>query len=151
MSSAIGLHDLTQFALYAMSNETAPIKVEAHLIRVRELLREMSHRAELGIVDETKLVTAGSELARNILKYALPAGGQVHVDVIEMEGRRGLRAVFEDKGPGMPDVDLAMSDGYSTGRSLGLGLPGSRRLVDEFSIDSKVGIGTRVVIVKWKR
>ena len=151
MSSAIGLHDPPQVALYATSNETAPIKVEAQLIRVRELLREMSHRAELGIVDETKIVTAGSELARNILKYALPAGGQVHVDVIEVDGRRGLRAVFEDKGPGIPDVNLAMSDGYSTGRSLGLGLPGSRRLVDEFSIDSKVGVGTRVVIVKWKR
>lgn len=152
MSVATGILDARHNASgQGMTSETAPIRAEAHLIRVRELLREMSHEAGLGLVDETKMVTAGSELSRNILKYTLPAGGQVHVDVIERDGRKGLRAVFEDKGPGIPDVALAMNDGYSTGRSLGLGLPGSRRLVDEFSIDSRIGVGTRVVIVKWKR
>jgi len=130
---------------------SAPIKEEGHLIRVRELLREMSHEAGLGLVDETKIVTAGSELARNILKYALPTGGQVLVDIVEREGRKGLRAVFEDKGPGIADLVLAMGDGFSTGRGLGLGLPGSRRLVNEFSIESKLGEGTRVVIVTWAR
>lgn len=135
----------------ATGTDTVSIRHEAHLIRVRELLREMSHLVGLSLVDETKIVTAGSELARNILKYAMPAGGQVLVEVITQKGRKGLRAAFEDNGPGIADVELAMQDGFSTGRGLGLGLPGSRRLVDEFSIDSKLGIGTRVVIVKWAR
>lgn len=146
------LHDATRAALYLVTHkDRAPIREEGHLIRVRELIRQMSHTAKLGIVDETKIVTAGSELARNILKYASPPGGQLHAEVIEHGARRGLRATFEDKGPGIPDVQLAMRDGFSTGRGLGLGLPGSRRLVDEFSLDSRVGLGTRVVIVKWSR
>lgn len=148
----IRLNEPGQVALHVTTtNDSAPIREEGHLIRVRELLRQMSHKAGLGLVDETKFVTAGSELARNILKYALPAGGQVYVEVIEREGRKGLRAVFEDKGPGIADVELALRDGYTTGRGLGLGLPGSRRLVSEFSIDSTLGIGTRVVIIQWAR
>jgi serine/threonine-protein kinase RsbT len=148
----ISLREVDRAALRAVTTtEVAPIKEEGHLIRVRELLREMSHRAGLGLVDETKIVTAGSELARNILKYALPPGGQVHVDVIEVNGRKGLRAIFEDKGPGIADLHLAMQDGFTTGQGLGLGLPGSRRLVNDFHIESTLGIGTRVVIVKWAR
>lgn len=148
----IGLRDAQRVANYVVIvSGSVAIKHEAQLIGVRELLREMSQTARLGLVNETKIVTAGSELARNILKYALPAGGQVQVEVIESDGRRGLRATFEDTGPGIADVELAMKDGFSTGSSLGLGLPGSRRLADAFSIDSKVGRGTRVVILKWAR
>lgn len=132
--------------------ETLPIREEGHLIRVRELLRDMSQKARLGLVDETKIVTAGSELARNILKYASPPGGSLRVDIVEKDdGRKGLRAVFEDKGEGIVDIALAMRDGYSTGRSLGLGLPGSRRLVSDFHIESTPGLGTRVVVIQWAR
>jgi len=123
------------------------IVAEPDLLRVRQLLREYAR--ELGLVDQTKLVTAGSELARNILKYASPAGGCMQLDVIEREHRRAVRAVFTDSGPGITDLGLAMKDGYSSSGSLGLGLPGARRLVDEFSISSSVGEGTTVTIVKW--
>ncbi|MDB4973494.1 MAG: rsbT [Myxococcaceae bacterium] len=128
---------------------SCPIEAEADLLRVRLLLRE--HSRELGLVDQTKLITAGSELSRNILKYARPAGGRLQVDFIKRDCRRGLRAVFTDRGPGIPDLELALKDGYSTGGSLGLGLPGARRLVDEFSITSVLGEGTTITIVKWIR
>ena len=124
---------------------------EVDLLRVRQLLRERSHEVGLGLVDETKMVTAGSELARNILKYAGQGGGNLRVEVIRQERRRGVRAVFADQGPGIPDLGLALKDGYSSSGSLGLGLPGAKRLVDEFAIDSQVGRGTTVTIVKWQR
>ncbi len=126
-----------------------PIAAESDLLRVRQLLRE--HSRELGLVDQTKLVTAGSELARNILKYAGPGGGRMQVGMMEQERKRAVRAVFTDQGPGIADIPLAMKDGYSSSGSLGLGLPGARRLVDEFSITSSVGQGTAVTIVKWIR
>ena len=122
---------------------------EADLLRVRQVVRAGS--LELGLVDQTKLVTAASELSRNILKYAGRGGGHVQVDLVEQNHKRGVRAVFTDSGPGISDVELAMKDGFSTGGSLGLGLPGARRLVDEFSISSSVGQGTTVTIVKWVR
>lgn len=121
------------------------------MTRVRELLRRQCRHVGFGLVDETKIVTAGSELARNIVKYAREAGGEVRVEKVERAGRRGLRVTFRDTGPGIADVPSAMQDGFSTGGSFGLGLPGSRRLVDEFDITSKPGEGTRVVIVKWLR
>lgn len=120
---------------------------EADLLRVRQVVRACS--LELGLVDQTKFVTAASELSRNILKYAGSGGGHVHVDVLQKDQKRGVRAVFTDSGPGISDIELAMTDGFSTGGSLGLGLPGARRLVDEFSISSVVGQGTTVTIVKW--
>jgi serine/threonine-protein kinase RsbT len=122
---------------------------EGDLLRVRQLLREHCRQLGLGLVDQTKIVTAGSELARNILKYADPAVGRMVVERIQANLRRGLRAVFADDGPGIPDLPLAMKDGYSSSGSLGLGLPGARRLVDDFQIDSAVGKGTTVTIVKW--
>jgi serine/threonine-protein kinase RsbT len=136
-------------AAEAIAEESCRIATESDLLRVRLLLRERSR--ELGLVDQTKLITAGSELSRNILKYAGAAGGHVRVDIVQQEHRRGVRAVFTDAGPGIADVELALKDGYSTGGSLGLGLPGARRLVDEFSIHSSVGQGTTVKIVKWIR
>jgi serine/threonine-protein kinase RsbT len=131
--------------------EVVAIASEADLIRVRQVLRVEAVRAGLGLVDQTKFVTAGSELARNILTYATGSRGQLHVEPIAAGGRTGLRAMFMDDGPGIEDLEAALTDGFSTGGSLGLGLPGSRRLVDEMQIASAPGSGTTVVIVKWKR
>jgi serine/threonine-protein kinase RsbT len=126
------------------------IKADADLIRVRQVLRGEADDAGLGLVDLTKLVTAGSELARNILTYATGGEGEFHVERIARDRRRGVRATFSDGGPGIADLDAALTDGFSTGGSLGLGLPGSRRLVDEMTIDTSAA-GTTVVIVKWAR
>ena len=124
---------------------------EADLLRVRQLLRERSRQAGFDLVDETKLITAGSELARNILKYATDAGGEMQVDLVRRDRHQGLRAVFADTGPGIDNVSLAMTDGFSTDGGRGLGLQGAKRLVDDFSIDSIPGKGTTVTIVKWIR
>jgi serine/threonine-protein kinase RsbT len=130
---------------------TLAISGEADLLRVRSALRAEAREANLSLTATTKLVTAGSELARNIVRYATHAQGTAEIGLAEDAGRRGVRAVFSDAGPGIADVDTAMRDGYSTAGSLGLGLPGSRRLVDEFSIDTGPGRGTTVVIVTWHR
>jgi serine/threonine-protein kinase RsbT len=129
---------------------SCPIGGESDLLRVRQVLRERSKQLGLGLVDQTKVITAGSELARNILKYG-GGIGSMQVDTLWNERRQGLRAVFADQGPGIPDIPRAMEDGWSSSGSLGLGLPGARRLVDDFSIDSIVGKGTTVTIVKWTR
>ncbi len=100
------------------------------------------------ITEQTKMVTATSELARNMLIYA--GGGLVYIEEIEVGVRRGLQVTFEDNGPGIPDIQLALTDGYTTGEGMGLGLSGSKRLVDDFEIHSEIGQGTRIVIVKWK-
>jgi len=128
-----------------------PIADEADLIRVRQLLRAEAQRAGLGLVDQTKLITAGSELARNILRYATGSSGSLRVEQVAANGRRGVRATFADDGPGIDDVELALTDGFSTMGSLGLGLPGARRLTDEMSITTGRGLGTTVTIVKWAR
>lgn len=127
------------------------ITAEADLIAVRQALRAEAQSAGLGLVDETKLVTAGSELARNILTYATDSRGVLRAEQIADGPRRGVQATFSDSGPGIVDIDAAMTDGYSTAGSLGLGLPGSRRLVDELTITSEAGRGTTVMIVKWAR
>jgi serine/threonine-protein kinase RsbT len=127
------------------------ISTEADLLRVRTALRQHAVAAGFGIVDQTKLVTAGSELARNVLRYANRAQAELRVETVESAGRSGLRAIFTDQGPGIADLGAALGDGFSTGGSLGLGLPGARRLVDEFDINSTPGAGTRVAITKWKR
>jgi serine/threonine-protein kinase RsbT len=124
---------------------------EADLLRVRTVLRQHAVAVGLCLVDQTKLVTAGSELARNILCYANGAAAGLHVEMLRSDGRNGLRATFSDRGPGIEDVDAALGDGFSTGGTLGLGLPGARRLVDDFSIDTAPGMGTRVAITKWQR
>lgn len=129
----------------------AAIAAEADLIRVRQILRAEAQRAGLGLVDETKFVTAGSELARNILTYATGSRGRLRVEQLRLAGRRGVRATFSDDGPGIPDTEAAFTDGFSTSGSLGLGLPGARRLVDELTLTSAEGEGTTVVIVKWAR
>jgi serine/threonine-protein kinase RsbT len=127
------------------------IRGEADLLRVRSALRTEAGTAGLGLTAATKLVTAGSELARNIVRYATDGRGTVLIEALVDGNRKGVRAVFRDDGPGIEDLDAAMRDGYSTAGSLGLGLPGSRRLVDEFELDSQPGRGTTVVIVQWQR
>jgi serine/threonine-protein kinase RsbT len=127
------------------------IVAEADLIAVRQALREQALQAGLGLVDQTKLITAGSELARNILNYATGSRGSLRAEQVHAAGRRGVRATFCDDGPGIDDVEAALTDGFSTGGSLGLGLPGAKRLTDEMTIDSARGSGTTVVIVKWGR
>lgn len=124
---------------------------EGDLLEVRSVLREQSRLAGLSLTAATKLITAGSELARNIIRYATAGQGTVAIELITEGSRRAVRAVFADPGPGIADLDQAMRDGFSTGGSLGLGLPGSRRLVDEFTIDTGPGRGTTVVITQWAR
>lgn len=133
------------------SAQVVPIAAEADLLRVRSALRAEAQDAGLSLTAATKLVTAGSELARNIFRYATHGQGVATIERTEADGRRGVRVTFRDSGPGIANLDEAMRDGYSTAGSLGLGLPGSRRLVDEFSIDSQVGRGTTVMIMQWGR
>jgi serine/threonine-protein kinase RsbT len=127
------------------------INSEADLLRVRSALRTEAGTAGLNLTAATKLVTAGSELARNIVRYATSGRGVVNIEPVLDGNRRGVRAEFRDDGPGIEDLDAALRDGYSTAGSLGLGLPGSRRLVDEFAIESVLDRGTTVVIVQWQR
>jgi serine/threonine-protein kinase RsbT len=128
--------------------ERLAIRSSEDVVKVRQQTRISAVAAGLSLVDQTKIITAASELARNTLDYG--GGGEVCMEVIEEGGRRGVRLVFEDQGPGIPDVQMALKDGFTTGSGLGLGLGGSRRLANEFSIESKVGVGTIVTIVRWK-
>jgi serine/threonine-protein kinase RsbT len=118
------------------------------VVMVRQRAREQSQRAGFSLLETTKLVTAASELARNALEHG--GGGTADLEVITDGMRRGVRMTFVDEGPGIPDIDKAMQDGYTTGGGLGLGLGGSRRLVSEFHIESVVGRGTRVQVIRWK-
>ncbi|HEU4699312.1 MAG TPA: anti-sigma regulatory factor [Gemmatimonadales bacterium] len=128
--------------------ESAAIRSANDIVAVRQLVRSRAIEAGFSLVDQTKIVTAASELARNTLDYG--GGGTVRLELLEEFGRRGLRLTFEDQGPGIADIELALRDGYSTGSGMGLGLSGSRRLVNEFHIESTPGVGTRVVIARWK-
>jgi serine/threonine-protein kinase RsbT len=119
------------------------------VVRVRQMVRQAALAAKLPLVDQTKLVTAASELARNTLVHG--GGGHASVEQIHNGRRAGVRVRFVDDGPGIADLDLALTDGYTTGGGLGLGLSGSRRLCDEFDIDTAAGQGTRVTVVKWAR
>ena len=127
--------------------EKYTIDIEFDLIKIRQVVRKISKEMKFDIVDQTKLVTAVSELARNVFDYV--GKGEVIVEEAEDSFKRGLKITVIDKGPGIPDIDLAMSDGFSTKKGLGKGLSGTKKLMDEFSIQSEVGKGTEVVIVKW--
>jgi serine/threonine-protein kinase RsbT len=130
--------------------QSRPIALESEhdIIIARSEVRAVAARLGFRLIDQTRLVTVTSELARNVVKYG--GGGRMLAEPLEAaQGRAGLRLVFEDAGPGIPDVDAAMRDGFSTGRGLGKGLPGSKRLVDVFEIESEVGRGTRVTVVRW--
>lgn len=128
--------------------ETMNIAVEEDIVRVRQKARKLAIECGFGLVDQTKMVTAASELARNTFVHG--GGGTVTLEVLQDGGRAGLRLTFVDTGSGIADIEQVMTDGYTTGGGLGLGLGGSKRLVNEFDIRSKVGEGTTVVITRWK-
>jgi serine/threonine-protein kinase RsbT len=130
------------------SSESLPILSSEDIVIVRQAVRKMAVSLGFGLVDQTKFVTAASELARNTLDYG--GGGTVQIELVQNEHRSGIRLVFEDRGPGIPDIDLAMKDGYTSGNGMGLGLSGAKRLCQEFEIWSQLGEGTRVSILRWK-
>lgn len=129
-------------------NETLPIAGPDDVVRVRQAVRAWAAELKFGLVDQTKLVTATSELARNTLQHG--GGGVMKASLVENGPRKGIRLTFEDHGPGIQDIDLAMRDGFSTGSGMGLGLSGSKRLVNEFEMKSEVGRGTTVTVTRWK-
>lgn len=124
------------------------IEKEQDVVLFRNRVKEYAVKIGMGLVNQTKLITAASELVRNMLKYA--NGGTVLIEAINQGRDNGIRLTFQDKGPGIKDIAMAMKDGYSTGKSLGIGLPGAKRLVNEFEIKSIIGEGTTVSIIKWK-
>jgi serine/threonine-protein kinase RsbT len=128
-------------------HETLPIRTSADVVAVRQKVRTWAAELRFSLVDQTKMVTAASELARNTLEHG--GGGEVRIEIVDAPPRRGLKLVFEDRGPGIPDVELALKEGFTTGSGLGLGLGGSKRLVNEFEIASSPGQGTRVVAIRW--
>jgi serine/threonine-protein kinase RsbT len=130
-----------------ISTETVQVQSEPDVVAVRRRVRDASARLGFSLVDQTKVVTAASELARNTVIYG--GGGTMQMEMLNGP-RNGLRLIFEDKGPGIPDVDLALRDGFTTGSGLGLGLGGAKRLVSDFEISSRPGEGTRVTITRWK-
>jgi len=134
--------------MVVLKDETRPIASAGDVVLVRQAVRAWSIEAGFSLVDQTKMVTAASELARNTLDYG--GGGTVRLEAVQNGARRGLRLTFEDHGPGIPDLARAMTDGYTSGNGLGMGLSGSKRLVNEFEIASKVGEGTRIAITRWK-
>jgi serine/threonine-protein kinase RsbT len=131
-----------------LNSESMPLRTSEDIVLVRQAVRKKAVSLGFGLVDQTKIVTASSELARNTLDYG--GGGMVELAVIENGRRSGLQLIFEDQGPGIPNLDLALTDGYTTGQGMGLGLGGAKRLCHEFEIASKAGEGTRVSIVRWK-
>ena len=128
--------------------EAIPIRRDDDVVRVRQEVRRHAQAMAFSLVEQTKLVTAASELARNTLVYG--GGGEAHIQILEHGGLRGVQLVFSDEGPGIPDVEQALRDGFTTGGGLGLGLGGARRLVSEMTIDSAPGRGTRITVVKWR-
>jgi serine/threonine-protein kinase RsbT len=126
----------------------APIRSERDIVLARQLVRKMSQLQGFSLVDQTKIVTAASELARNALIYG--GGGSMRWQMLNDGARNGLKLVFSDEGPGIANLEMAMTDGWTSGGGLGMGLSGAKRLVNEFNIDTRVGVGTRVSIARWK-
>lgn len=132
-----------------LKHERYPIRAPNDIVVIRQKVRVYAAEIGLGLVDQTKVVTAASELARNTLDYG--GGGECEIVTLKSPtNRRGLKMVFEDNGPGIANPDLALTDGYTTGGGLGMGLSGSRRLMSEFKLETEVGKGTRVTVTKWK-
>ena len=128
--------------------ETLPLRIEQDVVLARQAVRKLTQELKFSLVDQTKMVTAASELARNTVIYG--GGGTMRAEVLLDGARNGLRLTFEDQGPGIPDLSLAMKDGWTSGHGLGMGLSGAKRLVNDFDIASEVGKGTRVMIARWK-
>ena len=131
-----------------LTNDVVPIRVSGDVVAVRQMVRTRAIELGFSLVDQTKMVTAASELARNTLDYG--GGGTARIESLNEGMRKGVRMTFEDQGPGIPDTELALRDGYTTGGGLGLGLSGARRLMSEFDLQSTVGKGTRVSAVRWR-
>jgi len=131
----------------SLSKDTVQVLKETDVVFLRNRVKEVAVKIKMGLVNQTRLLTAASELVRNMMRYA--NGGSCIIEVVSSGRNNGVRLTFSDSGPGIPDIAAAMRDGFSTGRSLGLGLPGTKRLVNEFDIKSKVGEGTVVTIIKW--
>ncbi len=129
-------------------DDTLEIRISDHVVLVRQAVRKWALELGFSLVDQTKIITAASELARNTLDYG--RGGTVRLESLENGVKKGLRLIFEDQGPGIPDLEKALTDGYTTGKGMGMGLSGSKRLVNEFDIQTKVGEGTRITITRWK-
>jgi serine/threonine-protein kinase RsbT len=134
--------------MVSLTKDSMNILREIDVIPFRNRLRENAVKIGMSLVNQTKIITAASELARNMLKYA--GGGNAVIEIITRGRENGIKLTFSDKGPGITNIALAMKDGYTTGKSLGLGLPGAKRLVSEFLIESEVGKGTTVTVIKWK-
>lgn len=134
--------------MQVLSSESLPIRTSEHIVIVRQAVRKRAVSLGFGLVDQTKFVTAASELARNTLDHG--GGGSVLIELIQNERKPGIRLVFEDHGPGILNLTLALTDGYTTGNGMGLGLSGAKRLSHEFEIESKPGEGTKVSILRWK-
>jgi len=132
----------------SLQSRSIALESEQDIASARGEVRALAAALGFRVVDQTRLATVASELARNVVKYAR-RGRMIAQPTADARGREGLRLIFEDTGPGIPDIAAAMRDGFSTGRGLGKGLPGSKRLVDEFEIESEVGRGTRVMVVRW--
>jgi len=131
-----------------LKREQLPLQNSNDVVVARQKVRQWAIELRFSLVDQTKLVTAASELARNALDHG--RGGQMTMEIVNGLSRNGLKLVFEDTGPGIPDIEQALKDGFTTGSGMGLGLGGSRRLVNEFAIESEVGKGTRITVVRWK-
>lgn len=131
-----------------LRDEMFPIRSSDDVVKIRQVTRELALMQGFSLVDQTKIVTASSELARNTLEHG--GGGEARLEALQDGNRRGVRLTFVDQGPGIADLEIALRDGFTTGNGMGLGLSGSRRLVNDFEIQSEVGKGTRVMIARWK-
>lgn len=134
--------------MQAIKAETIPIRTESDIVQARQVVRKWAIEQTFALVDQTKMVTAASELARNTLIYG--KGGTLKLEAMVNGIKKGLRLTFEDQGPGIPDLEKALTDGYTTGNGLGLGLSGAKRLSNDFHIESKVGQGTKIMIARWR-
>ena len=133
--------------IMSLSKDLMRVAKDQDVVPFRNRVKGVAVKIKMGLVNQTKLITAASELVRNMLKYA--GGGEILIEVVSKGRENGVRLTFKDKGPGISDIALAMKDGFSTGKSLGLGLPGAKRLVSDFDIRSEQGKGTTVTIIKW--
>ena len=131
-----------------LKREQLPLQSSSDVVVARQKVRQWAIELRFSLVDQTKMVTAASELARNALDHG--RGGQMTMEIVNGLARTGLKLIFEDNGPGIPDIEQALKDGFTTGSGMGLGLGGSKRLVNDFSIESEVGKGTRITVVRWK-
>ncbi|SFX75557.1 serine/threonine-protein kinase RsbT [Cytophaga hutchinsonii ATCC 33406] len=139
---------MTTMTPIVLNKDSINVFRETDVVPFRSRVKEHAVKIGMSLLNQTKLITGASELVRNMLKYG--NGGIVRIEIVSKGRDTGIRLIFEDKGPGIPDINKAMTDGFTTGKSMGLGLPGTKRLMNEFNITSEVGVGTTVTVIKWK-